>query len=533
MHITCRRRDLYRALRLLSHAVPTRSALPILQNVLIETPGAGRMRLAATNLEIGIACSIEAAVEQVGNTTVPALPLLAILREPSDEERATVRTEDAPPLKDKDRARTFMLVDDLVAFPCMDADGFPRVRGSAEAALTVRCPALLLSEVVAQVAFAASPGTRDSILSNVWLQLDGKIATFAASNGSRCALQTVSGTDSQARGELLLIPARALASIARLLPRQGEVQMEVAPHKGLLCIRSDAWEFLVRLTDPHARPFAGEDPVAQHTRHGKSRPFEQYVPKSPKTLVVLSKKDLQAALSKKAWPVSCSLHGEAEGACLVLKVYGKEEVSTHAIPVQWCGPAFPTVWLNMRLLADALSCPGTTASLVLGFGSTHTDAIVLRWLDRDGGVRQTYSYVMMPLNPLGVLQHKHVRRALPALPLGLTSQGCGRTEQAPEDKAMTRVHEETVFLLSSMLALGLAPTVAEIQENIQRVKQLSARPARLLLEACKKHGSEVAQMLAVAAFAPGGSSLQITDVQLAFDAQQMRAALANANGGCL
>src|SRR5207248_3765491 len=70
MHITCRRRDLYRALRLLSRTIPTRSALPILQNVLIEAPGAGRLRLAATNLEIGIACSIEAVVEQEGSTTV-------------------------------------------------------------------------------------------------------------------------------------------------------------------------------------------------------------------------------------------------------------------------------------------------------------------------------------------------------------------------------------------------------------------------------------------------------------------------------
>ena len=187
-----------------------------------------------------------------------------------------------------------MLVDDLVAFPCVDAESFPRVKGPIQAALTVRCPARLLSEVVAQVAFAALPDTRDTILSNVWLQLDGKTAAFAASNGSRCALRTVLGTDSQARGELLLVPARSLAAIARLLPRQGEVQMEVAPHKGLLCVRSDDREFIVRLIDPHVRPIAGEDPVAQHSWHGKSRPFEQYIPKSLKTLVVLSKWDAKA-----------------------------------------------------------------------------------------------------------------------------------------------------------------------------------------------------------------------------------------------
>jgi hypothetical protein len=531
MQFTCRRRDLYRALRLLSRFIPTLSTLPILQHVLIETPGSGRLRLSATNLEIGVACQIEAVVEQEGSAVVPALPLVAFLRGSSGEERATLRTGNAPPLED--RARTFLLVDDLVAFPCMDAGGFPRVRGLAEAAITIRCPARLLREVVAQVAFAASPAARDTILSNVWLQVDGKTAAFAASNGSRCALRTVSGAGAQAGAELLLVPARALAAITRLLPRQGEAQVEVAPHKGLLCIRSDGWEFLARLSDPGVRSFSADDPVAQHTRNGKSRPFEQYVPKNPKTLVVLSKKDLQAALSKKAWPVSCSLQREGAGARLALKVYGREEVTTHTIPVQCCGPEFPTVWLNMRLLADALSCPGTTASLVLGFGSAPTDAIVLRWLDPDGGVRQSYSYVMMPLNPLGVLQHRHVRRALPALPLQFLAQTCGRTDQSSEARAITHVREETTSLLASMLTLGLAPTEAEIQESAQRVKQLMVRPERILLELFKKHGGEIAQMLAVAAFASGGSSLEIAGVRLAFDARQVRAALANANGGYL
>jgi DNA polymerase III sliding clamp (beta) subunit (PCNA family) len=531
MHITCRRRDLYRALRLLSHAIPTRSTLPILQNVLIEAHDAGRLRLAATNLEMGIACSIEAAVEQEGSAAVPTLPLLAFLRGHTDEERVKLITEDAPPVEG--RSMAFLLVDDLVVLPCADAERFPCVKGPTEVALTIRCPARLLSEIIVQVAFAAASNIGDSILSNVWLQLEGAIATFATSNGSRCALRTVSGTGSTGRGELLLVTARPLASIGRLLPRQGEAQMEVARHKGLLCIRSDGLEFLVRLTDPHVRPFAGEDLVAQYTQHGKSSPFEQYIPQSSKTIVVLSKKDLQAALSKKAWPLSCSLQGDGEKGCLVLKIYGKEEVTTHAIPAQWWGTPFPTVWVNMRFLADALSCPGATDSLVLGFGSAHTDAILLRWLDQEGGVRQSYSYVIMPLNPLGVLQHKHVHRALSVLPLLLPVQGFGRTESARENKVVAHLREETMSLLMSMLVLGIVPTEAEIQESVLRLKQLAARPARLLLETCRKHGSEVVQMLAVAAFAESGCVLELASRQLAFDAKQMRTALADVNGSCL
>jgi DNA polymerase III sliding clamp (beta) subunit (PCNA family) len=530
MYITCRRRDLYRALRLLSHVIPTRSTLPILQNVLIEAQGAGRLRMATTNLEMGIACSIEAVIEQEGSAAVPALPLLAFLGGHTNEECVKIITEDAS--FGEGRSMTFLLVDDLVAFSCVDADRFPGVKGPAEVALTVRCPARLLSEIIAQVAFAAASNAGDSILSNVWLQLEGTVATFAASNGSRCALRTVSGNSSKARGELLLVPARPLASIARLLPWSGEAQMEIASHRGLLCVRSDGLELLVRLTDPHVRPFAGEDLVAQYTQHGKSRPLEQYIPQSSKTLVVLSKKDLQAALSKKAWPLSCSLQGDEERGHLVLKIYGKEEVTTHAIPAQWWGPPFPTVWLNMRFLADALSCPGATTSLVLGFGSAHTDAILLRWLDDDGGVRQSYSYMVMPLNPMWVLQHQHVRRALSAPLLQIPSHSCRQTEQVRENKVVTRLREETMSLLASMLALEITPTEAEIQESVLRVKQLSVRPARLLLETCRKHSSEVVHMLAVAAFAEGGCVLEIASRHLAFDVRQVRTVLANVNASC-
>src|SRR5206468_12121489 len=134
----------------------------------------------------------------------------------------------------------------------------------------------------------------------------------------------------------------------------------------------------------------------------------------------------------------------------------------------------------------------------------------------------TYSYVFMSLNPMGLLQHKNVRRVFSTLPLQLSLQGCVRIEEGREDKAVILVREETYFLIASMLALGLTPTEAEIQESALRLKQLSARPARLLLQACKKHSSEVAQMLAVAAFAPSGSNLETTGGHLAFDAQQVR-----------
>src|SRR5438270_10502425 len=69
--ITCKQQDLSRGLSIVSHAVSNRTTLPILANILMATEH-DRLKLSATNLEIGINCWIDAQVLEDGTTTVPA-----------------------------------------------------------------------------------------------------------------------------------------------------------------------------------------------------------------------------------------------------------------------------------------------------------------------------------------------------------------------------------------------------------------------------------------------------------------------------
>src|SRR5690349_22942039 len=71
MKITCKQQDLSRGLSAVSHAVSNRSTLPILSNILLATDQ-GRLKLSATNLEIGINCWVDAQIQEEGSTTVPA-----------------------------------------------------------------------------------------------------------------------------------------------------------------------------------------------------------------------------------------------------------------------------------------------------------------------------------------------------------------------------------------------------------------------------------------------------------------------------
>src|SRR3974377_1096963 len=79
MEFTVSRRDLVRELSLPQGVVEKKTTIPILSNVLLEATG-DRVKLTATDLELGIQCSCPARVKKDGAGTVPARKLLDFVR---------------------------------------------------------------------------------------------------------------------------------------------------------------------------------------------------------------------------------------------------------------------------------------------------------------------------------------------------------------------------------------------------------------------------------------------------------------------
>ena len=75
MKLTCLQENLAKGLSIVGKAVSTRSTLPVLGNALIATDNS-RLKLAATNLELGITCWIGSHIEDEGAITVPARTLV-------------------------------------------------------------------------------------------------------------------------------------------------------------------------------------------------------------------------------------------------------------------------------------------------------------------------------------------------------------------------------------------------------------------------------------------------------------------------
>jgi hypothetical protein len=516
------------------HAITTRSTLPILGKVLLTTEGKNRLRLSATNLEIGITCPVAARVKGAGSTAISFHHLLALVKQVPAGERLTLRLVEVP--ENSRYGSACLLVGDVAALPCEEVSLFPCMRPTEQPSSVVRFPVRQFKTAVAQVAFAAAPDNYEATLANVWLQVDRRRgSSFAASDGACCAssmLPVRARKTRGARGDLLLVSARALMHLVRLLPNEGEVQLSTSAH-GYLCLRSTVGEFVIRLNcNEEVGLGVLHNDITQYTNHWRVRPFAQYIPEHFEALLIVARNTLRAALKNAPGTALFSLREEEDRVALVITLYGEEgEVATRELPVILWGSPFASLWVNPRSLAKALTRPGASASLALGFGKSRTSTIVLRWLGLEG-VQTAYSYACAPLDPYSILKHPFLRETLSSCARDVLARLVEQS-RAGEDAVITQLRKETLHLILAILEYHMEPTAQESQQSLQRLKQLATYPSSYFLDLCRNHFDKVVQALALGAFAPGGCLLQYDqlNVQIAFDARRIRCALEHVEEG--
>ena len=207
MRVTVLQENLAHGLSIVSRAVSPRSTLPVLANVLVATDE-GRLRLSATNLELGITCWIGAKIVEEGSTTVPArtfTDLVATL--PSDQVEMSLNVRNQ-----KLNVRCGSSNTDI---NCIDSQEFPPMPVPD---LTEGIPLNVteLKEMIQQVAFAASSDEARPVLTGVLLTTQGNQLTLQAADGFRLSIRKAELSSTPSRPIKAIIPARALAELGRI-----------------------------------------------------------------------------------------------------------------------------------------------------------------------------------------------------------------------------------------------------------------------------------------------------------------------------
>jgi DNA polymerase-3 subunit beta len=220
MKVTCPQESLARGLAIVSRAVASRTTLPILTNILLETDD-GRLKLSATNLEIGIRCWVEARVEQPGAISVPARLLADFVNSLPKEDVSFDMSGKGHALKvTADRYRAEIKGLDAVDFPILP---------TVDQGLRFTVAAATLRSMIHQVIIAAATDESRPILTGILLQVDpdaGRI-TMAAADGFRLSVRSADLESSLDRAFQVIVPARALHEVARVTT-EDDTPVEVA-----------------------------------------------------------------------------------------------------------------------------------------------------------------------------------------------------------------------------------------------------------------------------------------------------------------
>lgn len=374
MRVSCLQENLARGLNIVSRAVGTRTTLPVLSNVLLATDN-GRLRLAATNLDMAITAWIGASVEEDGAITVPARTLNDLVNTLSPERvdfDVAVRTN------------TLHLACGATTahIKGIDAYDFPPIPEPTEHDTVLPIPAEELKQSINMVTFAAARDDSRPILTGVSVSYEDGMLTLAAADGFRLSVRQIPLDTGYDGPFSLVIPARALNEVARMISEEDEfVQLILPPDRSQVIFHVENAQLVSQLID------------------GTFPDYRQIIPRDVQTHTVLYTADLLRAarradiFAREAnHTVRCSIEPQ-DGMAGIVRISaqasetGENEVILDA-SIEGDGIE---IAFNVRYLIDVLSV-------------IPTDQVVLKTIrpDRPGVFQpvndENFTHVVMPMH---------------------------------------------------------------------------------------------------------------------------------------
>jgi DNA polymerase-3 subunit beta len=277
MKVTITRENFQKGLSAVAATIPTRTTLPVLSNILVETVEDG-LRVRGTDLDISVSVQTPAEVERQGAVTVPAKKIAEIARE----------LPDAPVELQSDGGRVALACGKakfrLNSLPSDEYPSFPDVPFKEG----WRLQSGELQRLSGHTSFAVSSEETRPVLNGVLWQLRGAEMCMVATNGHRLAKMAVKLDTAPSGDEDLIVPPKALQQIERLFDAKDELQ--IARSESHLGFRTERTEVYTRLIE------------------GPYPNYEQVLPKDNDKECTADRNELAAALRRVAIIASDQTH---------------------------------------------------------------------------------------------------------------------------------------------------------------------------------------------------------------------------------
>ncbi len=270
MKLRILQQDLLPAVQTLSRSVGVKSTLPVLGNILISTEN-GKLKLAATNLEIGVIKLVGAKVTEEGDITVPAKTFSELLSSLGGVELSLETSNDLLTIS----AGKFS--SKINSIPAAE---FPVIPVSSDQAISFERPVI---KDYSRIMFAASGDGGRPVLTGILTAIHQGKLDLVATDGFRLAHRQINLPNEKSSFKTL-IPRRTLEEVLRIideeLPAESEEKISISTSAN-----QNQIIFMVGLTTISSRLIEGTFPA-----------WEKIIPSSHTTRVIIDQAILAQAI---------------------------------------------------------------------------------------------------------------------------------------------------------------------------------------------------------------------------------------------
>jgi DNA polymerase-3 subunit beta len=338
----CERDTLAEGVATAQRAVASRTgAMPVLSGLRVSAAD-GSLELVGTDLELTIRVRIPADIDGEGSAVIPARLLSEIVRQLEGPSVSVVLSDDDARIEAGRFATTLRT---------LSATEFPRLAESGGTG--VRVSASSFAEALRQVVSAASKDEARPILTGVLLTASGGGLRLVATDSYRLAMRDLEGVSMLAEGQKVLVAAKGLAEVQRLLSSATD-DIDVALGDRDVVFRVGSTEITTRLIE-------GDFPN-----------YQQLIPKDYPNRLTVARDALQAAVNR------VRLVGQSRDTAPIRLAMSAESLELSAIAAD-VGEAHETV--EAKYEGSELTVAFNSQFLLDGIDAAATAEVVLESID--------------------------------------------------------------------------------------------------------------------------------------------------------
>ncbi len=213
MKVICAKDELIKGMQIVQPVISSKITLPVLSNFLFETEQ-DKIKLSATDLEIGVTCYIKAEIIEEGAITIPAKRFSDIVKEVA-ECNIEIRADETNQINIKANKSKFSIMGiekkEYPALPLFDKENIFTIKKQ------------VLNSMLKKTIFAVSKDSQRYVLNGVYFTVEDGIIKAVSTDGRRLSYISMEGVGKEIKGKVI-IPTKAVLDILRLVSSNDKIE---------------------------------------------------------------------------------------------------------------------------------------------------------------------------------------------------------------------------------------------------------------------------------------------------------------------